>query len=392
MMMMPPLLVSACKEAHEKQGAQSSSQSYTCSMHPQIVQDRPGQCPICGMELVAIDNTHQEAQLTLSESQQTLANITTITMGDDVIANDKRLNGRLVTDPRGTVWVSSRVPGRIEKLFVRQTGVPVKKGEPLYTIYSEQLASLQQEYLVAAAQAIAFSNNIKFQQIEKAARRKLLLYGQTDAQITRLAAAQQTSPYITYTAEINGVCAEVPVTQGQYVEEGGLILRLEGYESLWVEADIYPAEAAAVKIGQALQVSIPGSDREQQSMKVEFIAPALQPGSQLMQLRGTITNSHGWLRPGMQANVILPGNSRKQVLTLPADAVLRSGRGTHVWVQTGKGSFAPRRVSIGAEGERNVEITQGLQAGEQVVVTGVYLLDSEYKLKRGADPASASAF
>ncbi len=162
-------------------------------MHPQVVQTKPGTCPICGMDLVPFDKNNKDAFLELSESQIALANITTTIIGANALSNFKQLNGRLVTDPQQTSILSSRVAGRIETLYVKETGVKVSKGQPLYKIYSEQLATLQQEFLLAVAQVKQFPDNEKFRQIEQAARQKLLLYDQTPAQLNQL---QQSEKYL----------------------------------------------------------------------------------------------------------------------------------------------------------------------------------------------------
>lgn len=381
----PGLLLAACKE---KKGEASAvkKQTYTCSMHPQIVQEGPGTCPICGMDLVPFDKNNTDPNLTLSESQIALANVTTVTIGSSALDNNKVLNGRLVTNPEQTTFISSRVAGRIEVLYVRETGVRVSKGQALYKIYSEQLATLQQEYLVAVAQAQQFPADERFQQIEKGARQKLLLYDQTEVQLQQLLKSQKTEPYVTYPAPVSGVVAELQVTEGQYVAEGGPIMRIEGYNNLWVEADVYPAEASAVKIGQAVKVIIPGWENQPQNMTIQFINPSIQSGSQLMNVRGNISNPNNQWQPGLQANILLPVKSKGNVLTLPVDAVIRDGKGMHVWIEESKGKFVPRRVKTGQENADVVEITEGLEHGEKVVVTGAYLLYSEYILKKGADP------
>lgn len=382
----PALLLAACKDAGKKEIASEKKQTYTCPMHPQIVQDKPGTCPICGMDLVPFDKTNKEAALTLGESQIALANITTMTVGTGALSNFKRLNGRLATDPEKTAVISSRVPGRIEVLYVKETGVKVNKGQPLYKIYSEQLASLQQEYLLAAAQVKQFPDDARFLDIEKAARQKLVLYDQSNAQIAQLLQSQKVSPYVTYPATVSGIVSELTATEGQYVAEGGAVMRLEGYDQLWVEADVYPAEAAAIHIGQSVKVIVAGWENEPQTMNIQFINPSLQSGSQLMQLRGSIPNPNNRWQPGLQANILLPVSSKGDVLSLPVDAVIRDGKGAHVWVETGRGKFEPRMVSTGMENFDSVEITEGLEAGDKVVVTGAYLLYSEYILKKGADP------
>lgn len=385
MLLLPSMFISSCKET-EQQMAGEKVQTYTCPMHPQIVQTTPGSCPICGMDLVHFDKTNTDPSLTLSENQQALANITTTTVSLSALSDYTQLNGRLAIDPEQTVFISSRVPGRIEQLYVRETGVKVSKGQPLYKIYSEQLASLQQEYLLATAQAEKFPDDKIFQQIAQTARQKLLLYDQSEKQLQVLINRQQTDPFVTYPSPASGIVAELLVTEGQYVVEGGPVMRVEGYNHLWVEADVYPSEAGSVKEGQQVKVVIPGWEDQEQDMRISFITPALQSGSQLMKVRGSIPNINNQWQSGLQANVLLPAKSKGKVISLPVDAVIRDGNGSHVWVETEKGKFEPRMVETGMENFDKVEITEGLDEGDNVVITGAYLLYSEYILKKGKNP------
>lgn len=378
--------LAACEDQKATPVAGVKEQTYTCPMHPQIVQNKPGTCPICGMDLVPFDKNNTDESLTLSTNQQALANVTTITVGTGTVASVTRLNGRLAINPEATNYISSRVAGRVERLYVRETGVPVRKGQPLYQIYSEELATLQQEYLVMAAQAASFPGDQRFAQMERAARHKLQLYGQSEGQLRSLVNRKKTDPYVTYFAPSSGIVAELSITEGQYVPEGGTIMKLEGYGQLWVEADVYPAEANKVKVGQKVQVVVTGYEYQPQAMTIQFITPALQPGSQLMQVRGTIPNPNNQWQPGLQAIVLLPGTSSSAGLTLPVDAVIRDESGTHVWVETAKGKYEPRMVTTGKETSDQVEITDGLEEGERVVATGAYLLYSEFVLKKGKNP------
>ncbi|ATP57032.1 efflux transporter periplasmic adaptor subunit [Pedobacter ginsengisoli] len=386
--LVPSVFVAACSSEDKSKGKVGAvkQQTFTCPMHPQIIKNEMGTCPICGMDLVPFEKNSNEKALKIDEKRQALANITTLVIGEGNLSGAKQLNGRLTVNPEQSSYISSRIAGRIEQLYIRETGAKVGKGQPLYKLYSEQLATLQQEYLMAIAQEKQFQGDKIERQIVAAAKQKLQLYGQSESQIQQLVKTQKKDPYVVFYAPEGGVVAELSVTQGQYVTEGSPILRLEGYGQLWVEADVYPNEAKNIKIGQKVKVVIAGWEDQPKEMTISFITPSLQAGTQLTQIRGSIANPRQQWQPGLQANVFLPSASKSNVLTLPVDAVVRDGKGMHVWVKNGKDHFEPRLVKTGQENNNEVEISEGLKNGDQVVVTGAYLLYSEYILKKGKNP------
>jgi len=386
------LLLLGCAEEQGKTSASTAAaaKTYTCPMHPQVLQDKQGTCPVCGMDLVLFEKSAAVEGLQLNERQRALANISTMAIEAGAEGSARQLNGRLVANPAQTTFITSRVAGRIDRLYVRQTGEPVSKGQPLYQIYSEDLVTLQQEFLLATEQAAQFPEDKTFAQLLLAARQKLNLYGQSVGQIRLLQQKRQVNPNITIFAAESGTVAELSVTEGQYVAEGSPLLKLESYKSLWVEADIYASELGNIKAGQQLRVQIPGWEDQPQRVKVSFINPALQSGSQLLQIRAEMPNPGGIWQPGLQAKVFVESKTDAKSLVLPADAVLKNAAGAHVWLERKQGYYEPRVVQAGAERAQGVEIISGLNPGDRVVVSGAYLLYSEYVLKKGKDPMTTA--
>ena len=379
------LMFAMCGKKDEHAQHEERTTRYTCPMHPQIVQDKPGPCPICGMDLVKMNaSTGANGSIMLSESQIKLANITTMLTRFESMGENTILTGRLMVNEEQTEVISSRVQGRIEKLYFKEVGQRVVRGEKLYEIYSEPLLTLQQEYLLAFRQFEELKEK-RYESFLKASERKLGLFGMTKEQVGELAKRKKADSRITFLAPVSGIITRTDATEGQYVSEGGSLYRIEKLDQVWVEAELYQGESSLVKTGDVVRVQISGFENILVEGKVTFLSPEYRQGSQIILLRAVIANPNREFLPGAQANVIL-SHSEKKAIALPVDAVIRDANGSHVWILQEDGAFRPRMVKTGLENFEKVEITEGLEEKENAVITGAYLLYGELVLKKGGGP------
>ncbi|HEX7365934.1 MAG TPA: efflux RND transporter periplasmic adaptor subunit [Pelobium sp.] len=370
------ILFSCNNNIKEKKGA-TKPIKYTCSMHPQIVEDHPGTCPICGMDLVKVQDTNTN-EIILDDNQIRLANIKTQKISHNDYKNSTLLNARVVSSPESTVVISSRFKGRIEKLYRREIGANIKNGSPLYQIYSEELLTLQKEYLLNKKLQSEFPSEPVYKKLADASQSKLQLYGLSNQNIAHLKNTAQKGTITVYAHE-NGVITDIAVEEGQYVSEGMQTFTLENFSKVWVEADLYPQEAKNIALGTLVKVLINGNS---QIARVEFLSPQLNTNSQIFTLRTSITNPKQQYFPGMKASVSLNSNTQKDALTLPVNAIIRTDNGAYIWIKQQHG-FVRKAVKIASENENNVLLKDNLPANAELVTSGTYLLESEYKLRTG---------
>ncbi len=364
---------------------------YTCSMDPQVIEHKPGKCPICHMELTPIkkSNGENKDEIMLSEQQIQLGNIQTDTIRNGSIGDQLVLTGTLNFDQVRASSVSSRVMGRIERLFYKNLGDYVKKGAPLYNLYSEELNNAKQEYLLALEQKQTFANEtaIDYDQLLRSAKNKLLLWGMSEEQVNELSNSKKASPTTTFYSTAGGFITQLDVREGDYVMEGGTIVKLADLSTLWAEAQVYTSQMAEINSRGIASIQLPGFDGKEIKGRIEFVNPEINPDTRINLIRVSIPNPGNQLKPGMPAYIILKRPQRK-TLTLPIDAVIRDSRGAVVWVRTSEHSFKNKMVTVGLESDDRIEIKSGLSEGDIVVITGAYLLQSEYIFKKGTNPMS----
>lgn len=364
---------------------------YTCSMDPQVVEYKPGKCPICKMDLTPVKkkNGERKDELQLSEQQIQLGNIQTDTIRNGTIGDQLVLTATLNFDQMKASSVSSRVMGRVERLYYKNLGDYVKKGSPLYEIYSEDLNNAKQEYILALDKKRAFSTEsiIDFDQLIQSAKNKLLLWGLSEVQINELANTRKAAPTTIFYSTASGYITQLDIREGDYAMEGGTIVKLADLSTLWAEAQVYTSQLAEVNSNSIATVQLPDFDNKEIKGRIEFVNPEINPDTRINLIRVSIPNTGNQLKPGMPAYVLLKSPQR-QSLTLPIDAVIRDGKGATVWIQTGKNTFKSVMVQAGIESGNRIEIKSGLKEGDVVVLTGAYLLHSEFVFKKGADPMS----
>ncbi len=381
-------VLSSCKEKNKQATTIAKKGSYyTCSMHPQIHEEHPGDCPICGMKLIAVakSGTASATQLQLNAEQIRLGNIHADTIGKGNIGDKITLTGTLNFNQNNLSSVSARVEGRIDKFYFKNIGDYVQKGDKLYDLYSEQLNNAKQEYTNALEQENVIGNSlINYSALVESAKNKLLLWGMTNGQIKQLAQTKQSSSLTSFYSTEAGYITTLNANEGDYVMEGGPVIQLANLSTLWAEAQVYTTQMSFINNHGNVAVQIPDLN-ETINGTIDFVNPEINPGARINLVRVSIPNKNNQLHPGMPVYIII-SNKERSSLTLPADAVLRDSKGATVWVQTKPGIYEIRMVQTGIVSNDAVEITSGLAAGDVVVTSGAYLLNSEYIFEHGADP------
>ncbi len=382
------LLLIGCesKNKHEGHDKNAPKVYYTCSMDPQVMETKPGKCPICKMELtpITVDQLQSDG-IKLSDEQVRLANIKTQVVALGYIEQEVFATGTVKENENSVHFINSRIDGRIDKLNFKTKGASINKGEIIYEIYSEMLASTQSEFINTWKLLALNPKDILLNTVYQSAYTKLLLWGITEAQIEQLKSLDK--PLLPYpiVSTVSGVIRAVRISEGATVMEGQPLFELTGYTSLWVDAQFYPNETVQIRPGNKIDVFIEGLSGEAIKGSVVQILPQVSPSSTITIVRILITPTNSLVRPGMQANIAWHKEGEK-TLIIPSNAILREASGNTVWIRNKQGIYEPKMVHIGEVSGSRVEILHGIEDGDEVVVSGSYLLQSEYVFKKGNNP------
>ncbi|MBB6461245.1 efflux RND transporter periplasmic adaptor subunit [Flammeovirga kamogawensis] len=355
---------------------------YTCSMHPQIHQKDPGDCPLCGMKLIpessgaSLDVNH----ITLSKSATALANIQTTSVEKTSPKKVLQMQGKIAVDERRTYAQASHIAGRIEKSYVNYIGEKVRKGQKLATLYSPQLVTAQREYF--EAKKVKDSNP----QLLRSAIEKLRLWKLSEKQIQEIDKSGKVKTVFDIRADISGVITQLNVLEGDHVMQGKILYEVADLSRLWVKFDAYESDLAWVKVGDKISFTVTSYPGETFTTKVSFIDPFINPKTRVASVRGNVVNRGQKLKPEMFVNgkiqAELPVNN--EVIVVPKSSVMWTGPRSVVYVKVphqDTPTFEMKEVVLGAELANSYIIKEGLTDGDRVVTQGTYTVDAAAQLK-----------
>ena len=331
------------------------------------------------MEEKTAEVSADDNKLRLSESQIQLANINTAEVREGSIGRKLSLTGVLKVNEQSAVSVSSRVPGRIEKLYFKNTGETVKKWDKLYEYYSDNLVTAQREYFTLQSNNWNFSRKYE---PSLALENKLLIMGMVPSQIEQLGKDGKILFRVDVYSTVEGKIRSVNVSEGQYIQEGQTLFELAGDNNLWLEAQVYPGEIKFLKTGIPATATIPLACEMQVKCNISFINPSFEAGKNIALVRAVINNPGSRLHPGMFA-ILNVQIQMSHGIIIPSSAVISGVDGDRVWIREETGEFSERMVTTGLQSGDSILVLAGLAKSDKIVTSGAYLINSEMILKNG---------
>jgi len=354
--------------------------SYTCAMHPQVHQSHAGPCPICGMKLIARHASAQAADRSVvgDDAQRPLAMVRidprmaqNLGMRTALVAWDSTTPGidapgSIAVDERRLITIEARTAGWIERLDVHAVGDAVRRGQSLAAVYSPELLAGQQE--------LALAQKIGDPQMVEAARTRLQLLGAS-------ASSNLLQHRVNISAPQSGVVTDLMVRQGAEVGPGMPLMKIADLSSVWMIVEIPEAQALALHEGDTAQARFPGTGARVFPGSIDYLYPTVDAQTRTLRARLVFDNLDGALKPGMYGRVQLGGPAAGTTLSVPSEAVIRTGRRNIVIVAESEGEYRPVEVVLGAEHNERIEVESGLTAGQRIVTSGQFLIDSEASLQ-----------
>ncbi|WP_027879804.1 efflux RND transporter periplasmic adaptor subunit [Mesoflavibacter zeaxanthinifaciens] len=368
---------------HNHDAVAATNQMWTCSMHPQIMQPEPGDCPICGMDLIPAESGSDGLmadQFKLTENAMALANIQTTVVGKgNVEGNTIKLSGKIAENEEANAVQVSYFAGRIERLNVSFTGEEVRKGQLLATIYSPELYAAQQELITAAS--------LKESQpaLYKAVRNKLKLWKLSENQINQIEETGKVKENFPVYATVSGTVTEKLVEQGDYIKQGQPLLKIANLNTVWGNFDVYENQIDRFKKGQEVMITTNAYPNKEFKGKVDFIDPVLNTKTRTVTLRVVLSNKDDVFKPGMFVTANIEGSTAKndEVLSIPASSVLWTGERSVVYLKTNPDQplFEMREIKLGNQIGNEYEVVEGLFVGNEIVTNGTFTVDAAAQLQ-----------
>ncbi|MBA7480855.1 Multidrug resistance protein MdtA [subsurface metagenome] len=378
--------INSVQTGHEGHGHdEEAATMWTCSMHPNIKQDKPGKCPICAMDLVPVSNSLSDQEdvdpdeIQMTESAAKLADIQTIFVERGIPNKELFLQGKVQADERRISELTARFGGRIEKLHVSFTGEHVTKGEKLATIYSPELVTAQRELLEA--------KNYKDTRpaLYKAAKGKLRLWDLTEEQINAIEEKGESQLYFDILSPITGTITKRNVTLGDYVKEGSALFEVINLTHVWIMFDAYESDLPWIKTGDRVTYSVQSLPGKSFQGKVIFIDPFIDPSTRVAKIRVEQNNTGRKLKPEMFVNGSVESSmaGASNEILIPKSSILWTGKRVVVYVKVpdrDQPSFLYREIELGPESGKFYVVSRGLAEGEEIAVNGVFKIDAAAQL------------
>jgi RND family efflux transporter MFP subunit len=371
---------------------------YKDPMHPWYTSNKPGIAPDCGMELVPVYEGESDVQgIKIDPVVVQNIGVRVETAKKQKLQKIIRTTAKIDYDERKVTTVTTKIMGWVEKLYVDYTGQYVKKGQPLFEIYSPELVSTQEEYLQAIRYLKKVSQGSKevldgAQELVNSAKRRLFYWDISEKDINEIEKNNSPKKTLTIYSPVNGIVVEKMVYQGQQVMAGMDLYKIADLSVVWAMADIYQMDLPWIKLGQNVDLELSYLPGKEFQGKVTYIYPFLNEETKTVKIRTEVRNTSNYeFKPGMFATVKFVSPVSINAIVVPSQAIIRSGERNIAVISLGGGYFDPREVKLGVESEGLVQVIEGIREGENIVVSSQFLIDSESNLKAAIQQMSGHA-